>query len=241
MPELSTEDAAKLAALEAMLRDGKRVRFTELAQIDWPQPDLTIYYAHTQIDEVPGFKDLPLAPVEARLITSSGSPFADIPQTAAISDDSVEHTYSDLDGEMSRLCWLYGAGVHMRIWNYYPDVNLLLSVFTGLLRSPKEANGITLKLGATQGFRSAKLLLPRRLPLPGCMFIFGALLDSQEEIDAHQGCPYNAHLGGGIGVPGFTDCPRDSVVSCSARLVTKKYFPGYKTVVEALVKKAGVV
>jgi hypothetical protein len=232
MPELSAADQAKLTTLEEMLRAGQKVRFTEIITIYWPAPDGTKTYAHTQIDMIPGFTVLAPLEIYARLLTSKGGPFQDITRTAAISDDTVDLNLSDIDGEISRLCYLYGAGVRVQVAAYYPEVELTLPAFTGTLRSPKDANGRTLRLSVTSGWRSPKLLLPRRLPAPGCMFIFGALLSSQEEIDLHRGCPYNAHLGGSIGVPGFTDCLRDSSATCAARLLTTRYFPGFKTVLE---------
>lgn len=240
MPEPSP-DEAKLSTLEEMLRDGKKIRFTEVVAIYWPLPDGTVFYAHTKIDEVEGFKTIPLAPIQARIITDSNSPFSDIPETADISDATVEYNLSDLDGEISRLCWQYGAGLKVEIFEFYPDVDLTISQFVGMLHSPKDANGITLKTSATQGFRSFNLSLPRRLPTPSCPFIFGGLLPSQEEINLHQGCPYNAHLGGSIGVPGWTDCTRDSAETCLAHITdpitgqpTKRFFGGFRTVIEAV-------
>src|SRR4051812_48098659 len=98
MSELSLDDQAKLSALEDLLRDGKKIKYTQVVGVEWPSPIGTIYYSHTQIDSVPGFQFIPLQPVKAKLITSAGAPFNDLPQSAAISDDSCEFTGSDIDG-----------------------------------------------------------------------------------------------------------------------------------------------
>jgi hypothetical protein len=236
MPELSPSDAAKLLALEDILRAGQKLRVAELVKAYFPDPDGALWFAFTQIDQVRGFEAISsFAEVRSRILTSKSTPFLDIPKTTAISDDAVDLTFSDIDGELSRLCYAYGQGIKVEIYSYYPDVDLRLLEFTGNLRAPKDANGITLKVQVASGFRSAKLLLPHRLPIPGCMFIFGALLSSLEEVALHKGCPYNIHVGGSVGVPGFTDCPRDSVTSCQARLGTPLFFPGFKTIVESLV------
>jgi hypothetical protein len=211
MPELSTSDQAKLIALEQQFeaaRQGvaKKPLYTEVVAVYWPEPVNPIAFCHTQIDALFGFEKILAAlasygitALQAKLITQSGQPFADLPQTAAISDDTVEYNISDLQSEISALCFAAGQGLQVRVFSYYPDVDLLLEVFTGTLRAPKDANGQSVKLSATAGYKSAKLLLPRRLPIPGCMFIFGGLLSSQEEIDLHKGCPYSRHL---VAVPG---------------------------------------
>lgn len=241
MPELSPSDQIKLFALEEKLRNGERVRYTEIVTIYWPAPDGTKTYCFTQIDLIPGFQALALLNINARLLTGKESPFQDIPRTAAISDDSVDLNFSDIDGEISRLCYQYGAGVRAEVASFYPDVELSLPLFLGTLGAPKDANGTTLKLKVTSGWRSPKLLLPRRLPSPGCMFIFGGLLPSQEAIDRAKGCPYNYHLGGPIGLPdpatgeAWTDCARNSSATCAAHLSTTRFYPGFKTVIESTV------
>ncbi|MGI8654207.1 MAG: hypothetical protein ACR2LC_03195 [Pyrinomonadaceae bacterium] len=233
---LSSTDAAKLESLQSLLAGGQRIRLAELVKIEWPPPDGTAWYAFTQIDKMFGFTGIQsFADVRARILANNGSPFLDLTRTAAISDDTIDLAFSDIDGEISRLCFEYGAGVRVRVYAYYPDVDLLLESFVGLLRAPKEADGRTIKVGVTSGWRSAKLLLPNRPPAPGCPFIFGGLLSSQYEIDEHNGCPYNVHVGGSIGVPGLTDCTRDSVATCFAHLGTTRYFPGFKTVIDTVV------
>lgn len=237
MPDLSTEDAAKLLALEDMIRAGQKIRITEFVSLYFPEPDFQKDFAYTQIDAVRGFEGVSsFADIRARILSSKGSPFLDLPQSVSVGDDNIDINFSDIDGEISRLCYLYGQGIRAEIFNYYPDVDLNLSVFTGHLRAPKDANGITLKVQLSTGFRSAKLLLPRRLPAPGCMLIHGRLLNSQVEIDAHKGCPFNAHLPGGtignLAAPPV--CARDSVGTCLVQLGTTRYFPGFKTVIDTI-------
>jgi hypothetical protein len=236
MPELSVEDSAKLTTLEGNLRAGLKPRVAELVKAYFPAPDGALWFAFTQIDRITGFTSISsFADIRSRLITSKGSPFLDIPKSTSISDDNIDLTFSDIDGELSRLCYAYGQGIKVEIYSYYPDVDLALLEFVGNLRAPKDANGVTLKVQVASGFRSAKLLLPHRLPVPGCMVVFGGLLRSIEEVALHKGCPYDVHVGGSIGIPGFTDCPRDSVTSCQARLGTTRFYPGFKTIVESLV------
>jgi hypothetical protein len=225
-----------LTSLESLRDAGTPLLYTEVVRVNWPMPDGTKDYCFTNIDLVPGFEGIALAPMtpRARIITSQGQRFLKLPRTASISDDKVEMELSDLDEEISRLCHTHGQGIRVQVYSYYPQVDLLLEEWQGTLGAPKGANGVTLKLTVTSGFRSPNLLLPNRLPATSCMFIFGAHLDSLDEVAEHKGCPYNVHVGGSIGVGGFTDCPRDSVSSCSARLATTRYWPGFNTVIEGI-------
>lgn len=235
------------ASIDALLalwaQPGVRRLYTSVVRIYWGAPDGTKDYAFTLVEQMrdPLTGDL-LFPnlvanfpdVLVRLITPTGAPFLDLPKTAAIGDDKVTLNVSDLDGEISRLCWTYGQGIRVQVFSYYPQVDLVLSEFQGALGAPKDADGVSVKLEVTIGFRSPNLLLPRRLPSASCQFIFGGLLSSLAEVAEHKGCPYNVHVGGSVGVPGFTDCPRNNVTVCSARLATTRYWPGFNTVIESI-------
>jgi hypothetical protein len=213
----------------------------EVVAVYWPAPDGTRYYTVTPWEELPWFRGVfPLTPTELRIVSDrKAAPFIDLPRTASISDDSVQITFCDIDGEMSRLLFTHGAGVMAEVFEYYGSVDLLLSVWRGAVRSPKAVTRDRVQVELSAGFRSKDLLLPRRQHPTSCGLIFGGLLASQDQIKYMCGCPYNKHLEGqpgvvqiiGINDPStgqpYTDCPRAVVGDCIARLVTKDYWPAF--------------
>jgi hypothetical protein len=234
MPDYSDQIKTKLTALAALSPAERRP--SEVLALYFGSPDLTKVYAVAPYDAWPGFENLSAAltaqlgfnaSLIVSLIPTKNTPFSEQPRSASIADDAVDFTFSDIDGEISRLVATYGEGVRAEVFGYWPKVDLLLSLWRGLTKAPKEMSQATLKLSCSTGFRSPNLSLPRRPHATSCVFIFGALLSSQAQIDYFRGCPYNAHLGGSTGVPGFTSCPRSKVSDCSARLVTKNYWPGF--------------
>lgn len=238
MPEYSASDLAKISTLEDMARAGQTLLVGELVKVYWPAPDGTLSYSFAPLDIVPGFTGIvsTVALVNAKLITSRSAPFLELPRTAAISDDSVDLTFSDIDGEISRLCYLHGQGIRVEVYYYFPGAELTLLMFTGTLRAPKDANGVALKLQATAGWRSPNLLLPRRLPAATCQFIHGRQLSSLEEVAEHKGCPYNIHLPGGtIGnLAAPVICPRNSKATCFEQLGTDRFWPGFTPVLDTI-------
>lgn len=234
MPEYSTEVQEKLETLAA-LPAGQR-KPAEVTALYWGAPDGLKVYSIAPYDEMAGYEDLPAAldtqlgyedPLIVSLIPDRNTPFADLPRSASISEDGTDFTFSDLDDEISRLIATHGEGVRCEVFGYWPAVDLLLSLWRGLTKAPKEMTRERVKLSASTGFRSPNMNLPRRPHATSCPFIFGGLLSSQSEINYHKGCPYNVHVGGSIGVPGFTDCPRATVADCFTRLATKRYWPGF--------------
>jgi hypothetical protein len=234
MPEYSDAIKTKLTALRAL--PARQRKPAEVTVVYWGSPDGTKVYSVAPYDEIAGYEGLTAAltdglgysdPLIMSLIPDKNIPFADLPRSTSISDDGSDFTFSDLDDEISRLIATHGEGVRMEVFGYWPGVDLLLSLWRGLTKAPKEMSRDRVKLSATTGFRSPSMNLPRRQHSTSCPFIFGGLLSSQEDIDFHKGCPYNVHVGGSIGVPGFTDCPRATVSDCTARLVTKNYWPGF--------------
>ncbi len=231
MPEYSSEIQTKLTALIALSPAERKP--SELVVIYWPSG--TIVYAAAAYDELPGYENLPDAleaeldytdPLVVSLIPSNRSPFIDLPKTASIGDDKIDLAFNDLDDAFSTLLFTHGEGIRVEIFGFWPAVNLLLSLWRGSLGAPKEMNRARVKVTANVGFRSPQLQIPRQPNAVSCPFIFGAHLATQAEIDYHQGCPYNRHISGSIGVPGFTDCPRTSLAVCVERLATENYWPG---------------
>jgi hypothetical protein len=235
MPEFSGAIQTKITALLALPAAQRKP--LELVAIHWPEPTGVKLYASAAYDELPWWPDLADAilaefgeaiPLTVRLIPDR-SPFNDLPRVASVSDDSVNLAFSDLDDEFSDALMAHGEGIRVEVYGYWPAVDLLLSMWRGLLHAPKDMDRAQVKVQATAGFRAPQMLVPRRPHATSCPFIFGALLDTQEEIDFHKGCPYNDHIGGSIGVPGFTDCPRMTKAQCVERLGTENFWPGFET------------
>lgn len=233
MPEYDPTIQDKLNDLIALSPAQRKP--SELCVIYWPTPTGTKVYASAIYTELSGYENLADAldaqlnytdPLIVSLIPSSRTPFIDLPKTASIGDDKVELTFSDLDDAFSTLLFTHGEGIRVEIFGFWPAVDLLLSMWRGSLHAPSEMNRATVKVTASVGYRSAQLPMPRQPNAVFCPFIFGAHLLTQSEIDYHQGCPYNKHIGGSIGVPGFTDCPRTSLQVCVERLATENYWPG---------------
>lgn len=235
MPTYPSDIQDKLDALQALT--GADRKPAELCAIYWPSPAGTKVYASAMYTELPWWPDLADAietyfaeaiPLTLTLIPDS-TPFIDLPRAASVSDDSINVTFDDKDNAFSGLLMTYGEGIRTEVFCYWPSVDLLLSMWRGMLHQPKDMDRAQVKINATAGWRAPQMLVPKRPHATSCPFIFGALLSSQAEIDYHDGCPYNKHIGGSIGVAGFTDCPRRTVDDCFARLATKRFWPGFET------------
>ena len=235
MPTYTVDIQDKLDDLQALT--GAERKPAEIVVIYWPSPTGTKVYSSAMYTELPWWPDLADAietyfeeviPITLTLIPD-GTPFIDLPRAASVSDDSINLTFSDLDDEFSDLLMDHGEGLRCEVFGYWPAVDLLLSMWRGMLHQPKEMNRDQVKITATSGWRSPNMLVPKRPFATSCPFIFGALLSTQDEIDYHNGCPYNDHIGGDIGVPGFTDCPRRVKADCVERLDTEVYWPGFET------------
>lgn len=249
MPTYPGDIQDKLDALQALT--GAQRKPAEIVAIYWPEPAGTKIYASAMYTELPWWPDLAAAietyfghpiPITLTLIPDR-TPFIDLPRQASISDDSINLTFDDKDDAFSTLLMTYGEGLRVEVFCYWPAVDLLLSMWRGMLHQPKDMNRDTVKINATSGWRAPQMLVPKRPFATSCPFIFGAFYDTQAAIDQAKGCPYNAHLtelerGDAplIGVPGFTDCPRRVKADCFARLTlpdsliqTENYWPGFET------------
>lgn len=244
MPTYPGDIQDKLDDLQALT--GADRKPAELVAIYWPTPTGTKIYSSAMYTELPWWPNLPTAiesyfddplPITLTLIPD-GTPFIDLPRAASISDDSISLTFDDRDEVFSGLLMLYGEGIRTEVFCYWPTVDLLLSMWRGMLHQPKEMTRDQVKITATSGWRAPQMLVPKRPHATSCPFIFGAHLSSQEEIDFHKGCPFNRHVGGTIGNPAYIggDCPRRVKADCSERLTeddgvtpTERYWPGFET------------
>lgn len=244
MPTYPGDIQDKLDDLQALT--GAERKPSELVAIYWPSPTGTTVYASAMYTQLPWCPNLADAietyfgeaiPLTLTLIPDS-TPFIDLPRAASISDDSISLTFSDLDDEFSDLLMDYGEGIRTEVFCYWPAVDLLLSMWRGMLHQPKEMNRDQVKITATSGWRAPQMLVPKRPFATSCPFIFGAHLPTQEAIDQHAGCPFNRHVGGTIGNPAYIggDCPRRVKADCVERLTeddgvtpTERYWPGFET------------
>jgi hypothetical protein len=187
----------------------------ELAMLGWPAPDGPIYYSGT-LDQYL-FRGLPVASIEMRLTQR----FADITLDSGIADNQLSIEFWDGDQAFSDLALKHGEGVRLELFQWYPQVQLLLSLWWGHLQTTDGAAVDRYPVSAGFGFRSSLLPLPRRAFFAGCQAVFGALFQTQVQINDGD-CPYNRHIGGatglldGSGNP-FTSCPRNRA-TCIARL-----------------------
>lgn len=241
MPELSALDQAKLEALTGLIAaaraGGPSVQVAELAAADWPTPDARVFYASTFVDDVfPGLRaHLGAAVVEPRL---AGEQFLDVMRDSGISDDSVALNLWDGDHVISDLFETHGEGVRIEVFLYFPQVDLLLSMWFGHLRPPEDADEERFTATAENGFMSLELPLPRRAFFNTCQAVYGGLLSTQEEIDEHD-CPMNLHIGGSVGLVNpdtglpYPTCPRNSRAACTARLGDDLSFLAFDTAIKS--------
>lgn len=212
----------KLATLRSLHPDGAGIEAHELVQVDWPSPDGTIYYAVQQVDETASVAPS-VTPIETRL-KPDGDPnwFLPVGLGATIGDESVDLTFWDADGVISDLIYTHGEGIKVTLYYWLPEVTLLLPLWFGHLETEDEAAVDFLKVKVVQGFRSQDVDVPGRRHYQQCQAVFGGLLETQAQIDEGD-CPYNFHLGGGVGNndPGtslpWTFCDRRGLSSCTAR------------------------
>lgn len=244
MPTYPGDIQDKLDDLQALT--GADRRPAELVAVYWPSPTGLKIYSSAMYTELPWWPDLPAAielyfgdplPITLTLIPDN-TPFIDLPRAASISDDSISLTFDDRDDAFSGLLMLYGEGIRTEVFAYWPTVDLLLSMWRGMLHQPKEMTRDQVKITATSGWRAPNMLVPKRPFATSCPFIFGAHLPTQEAIDQHAGCPFNRHVGGTIGNPAYIggDCPRREKADCVERLTeddgvtpTERYWPGFET------------
>jgi hypothetical protein len=199
MPQFDTETREKLAELRELRQQQIHPEVYEMCRIDWPAPTGPVYYATLQVDEAASVPP-PVSPIATRLIPN-GTPnwFLPASLSSSIGDEEVDLQFWDGDGVFSQLLHDHGEGIRVELMYWFPQVELLLPAWQGHLRAEDAAEVDIVPVKAVQGFRSADSDLPHRAHWQECQAIFGGVFDTQEEIDEHEDCNFNAHIGGGIG------------------------------------------
>jgi hypothetical protein len=247
-PTVPPIDPAKVAALAAL----DSPLCVEIASVGWFGGQQWLHYSEAPWDvHYPALAAYGLSGIQARFTPAKWR--AEFTRTSDLSDDTMDLEFNDLDWNITALWWGYGGeGVPVIITQYFPDVDLLIEIFDGYLRTPTEADGFTFPVECAAGFRSPNLTIPRRIIYTGCSALFGGLINpttaqpwfpTQAAINEND-CPYSAHLGppqltdpkaSGFGklnggVP-FTDCPRQRPSDCTARLGDSKSYLGFDVIV----------
>src|SRR5947209_15031570 len=118
--ELDTVDQEKISAARRL----SGLSVGELVAVYWPAPTGTIYYAQMKYDELPEYGGLVLpdgGKIEARF---EGKQFQPFQLSSSVADSEMTLNFVDDDGEIARLCALHGEGVKVKLWHYYPEVDL---------------------------------------------------------------------------------------------------------------------
>jgi hypothetical protein len=241
-PNVPPIDPAKVTALLAL----PSPHCIEIASIGWFGAQQWIHYSDAWWDRTfPALHAYNLSDIQARFTSEKWR--AEFTRTSDLSDDTMELALNDVDWNITALWWGYGGeGVPVIITQYFADVDLLVEIFDGYLRTPKEADGFTFPVECSAGFRSPNLTIPRRVIYSGCSAIFGGLINpttaspwfpTQAMINEND-CPYNRHLSGGLtgnldpatSQP-YKDCPRQRPSDCVARLNDSNSYLGFDVVV----------
>lgn len=225
MASLGSTIETKISALRTKSKNwSEPIAVYEILKINWESPEGTKYYGRTYIaDGVigAGIEVLPL-------IQGDKTEFFEIEQSSTLSDGEVsleiwdggkynpETELFEGGGAFADLVQAQGEGIPCEIFLWFPAETLFLSVWQGHLRAEENADAYIWRGTVANGFRSPNMDVPSRAHYGTCQKVFGGKLATQEEIDEH-GCPYNDHIGGLVGTPGFTDCPRKSTADCTTR------------------------
>lgn len=241
MPEFDSTTRDKIVELRGLHRLAVEIESYEIAKVEWPSPTGTKYYSVVPSDEVASVAPPLDSPIELRIIPDSNPDwFLPVSMDATIGDEEVDLEMWDGDEGFSQLLVDHGEGVKTTLYYWFPQVELLLPVWLGHLGLEEESTVESVKVKAAQGFRASDVNLPSRAHYDFCMAVFGGLLLTQADIDEND-CPYNFHLGGGIGnnnpdtgLP-WTFCDRRDHQSCIDRGVDPKYHLSHLTMGSTLV------
>jgi hypothetical protein len=236
MPQLDETTLEKIAELRAISNNwSEELEVYELLKIDWLEGD-AVWYACLQIDEVSS-AELPeeVSPVECRIIPKdTPAHFFELEQTSSMGDEEINLEIWDGgfwndatnefegEGDFADLVYDNGEGVRAEVYFWFPQVELLLSVWQGHLRTSEDSDAYIWKGKLANGFRSPNLPLPRRAHWQECQAVFGGLLETQEQIDEND-CDFSLHVGGPVGTINpatgepWTFCDRKNTTSCTLR------------------------
>jgi hypothetical protein len=233
MPLLDPTIQTKINNLRLASRDWtNQISVFEVLKINWESG--VKYYGKTyipldMIDD--GIEVFPLLHGEDFLTIEQDSSLSDGEVSVEIWDGGQYNEETEAHegaGEFADLVHDEGEGIPCEIFLWFPLETLFLSVWQGHLRSEENADAFIWKGKIGNGFRSPNLEAPSRAHYDSCDAIFGGRLETQQQID-EGGCPYNDHIGGDIGVPGFTDCPRRSTDDCVTRGVDPLFHLSHAT------------
>ena len=235
MPVFDGTTQTKIAALRALRDAGQEYSAFEMVKINWPSPDGAIYYCTLQLDEMTDAVPS-VTPIDVRLIPED-SPgwFMPVSLDASIGDEEIDLNLWDGDGAISDLLVTHGEGLKVELMYWFPEVDLLLTIWHGHLRQEEEAERDLVRIKAVQGFRSSDANVPHRAHWQECQAIFGGVFDTQAEINEHD-CPYNRQISGGTvgnfesGSTPYTSCPRQTLAQCTARLGNARFHLSHQTI-----------
>lgn len=188
------------------------------------------YYSDSPYHEMSGFLGIGLT-LEAQIMGGSVAKNVQYEINPDIKSEKVSIRFNDIPARGSTVKPIstkfqeWKSGVRCELFFYYADINAHVSKWTGQLKAPKEYNHDTIEAVATNGFRSREQKNPKRTRPRECPATFGGELATQEAIDSN-GCAYNKHLGGSIGVfrtgliP-YLSCPKTEA-ACNARFGTSQ-------------------
>lgn len=215
---------------------------------DFGNDSETVYYSDAPYHREPGFMNIGIT-LEPQIAGGSIAKNVQFEINPDIKAEKINIRFNDIPARndltrtrpISPKFWEWRSGVRCELFFYYADRNVHESKWTGQLKLPKDGY----KLGeinavATNGFRSREQKMPKRTRPRECTFIFGGTLATQEAIDCN-GCGYNKHLGGSLGVyrtgtTPYLSCPKTEA-ACNARFGTSnaENFGGFNTDASATV------
>ncbi len=229
MPSFDTDTQDKIVLLRGLKALGTTIEVHELVKIAWtPADEDTVYYSVQQTDQVAD-PPPPVDQVEARIIPDNRPNwFVPVTIDGTIGDEAIDLPLWDGDfngddgGAISDLMLAFGEGPGVTLLYWFPQVELLLPIWDGHLEYGDDSDLFTVKLKASQGFRSTDEDIPHRGHTKYCQAVFGGLLNAEEAL-AHPECTFNKHRGGLIGTNDpdtglpWTFCDRLTVQSCIDR------------------------
>jgi len=222
----------KIAALVALTALGKKVDYCEYIAVDWVGDGSVMrYYGHAPYSRVPPFTRVKRYTggdhIDKRIL-AQGDPFRQFELQPDIRTQDIAFEFDDIDKAVSDLFRDHGTA-RMRMYHYFPQVDLNEEVWMGQLHPPQITGRKTLKTVASNNRRAREVKVPAEGHQFFCPATFGrrftALIAQQTGL-----CPVNDHLPGGtIGAGDATDCSRLDEATCNANTgaTDGRYFGGY--------------